>query len=376
MKNEIIIYITKLVTLILCLFVTGCSSSLEEDTKGNGFRFCVQMPKAIDVDTKASLGDGSESIEITDAWIVQYSSVNNTLLKYLYINSGFTQKENGYMVEIKTSGNDFSTTSSYFYIILNGGPELLKNFKEESDCSKEALQKKTISVTENGGVLGITASPNLLTAGPINYTSKNEEDEKVIFVSRVYRAFAKFSLSVKFPIASSDKFTVTQATITNVPKNMALFAGGGSNANYPDVSTIYAEPISLSDVVINGGKKSFWMPENIRGTGSSSTFQGKNQITNGPGGNLNGCTYLTIKGKYYYDKNQRPDGSSQDPIDVEYRFYLGTNLTNDYNIRRDHHYNLTVNLKGANSADLRVTITNGNVAVFDEVQEITNEVDF
>ncbi|MFR8356705.1 MAG: hypothetical protein ACLVEJ_14465 [Parabacteroides sp.] len=35
-------------------------------------------------------------------------------------------------------------------------------------------------------------------------------------------------------------------------------------------------------------------------------------------------------------------------IKVEYRFYLGDNLTNNYNIQRDHHYDLTINIKGAN----------------------------
>ena len=55
---------------------------------------------------------------------------------------------------------------------------------------------------------------------------------------------------------------------------------------------------------------------------------------------------------------------------------LGDNLTNNYNIQRDHHYDLTINIKGANSADLRVKITDGNVAVFDDVDTIENEVSF
>lgn len=386
MKNKTIIYVTELVAFILCLVVTGCSNSLEEEANNGGFQFCVQMPKAIDVDTKASLGPASESIEISNAWIVQYSSPEEKLLKCVYIDanvvgSEFEQTDAEYLVTIKTKENDFSLTASKFYIILNGGTDLLKNFAEATDNSIQALSKITCPVSTNAsGSLAITALPKLLTAGPTLYSPKSGDPEKVIFVSRVYRAFAKLSLNVKFPVASTDKLDIETATLTNIPKNMALFAGGGSNNNYPDISVnnvaMYTEAIELADVITNGGKKSFWMPENIRGTGSSLTFQGKNQVSNGPGGNLDGCTYLTIKGKYYYDKNQRPDGSYQDPIDVEYRFYLGTNLTNDYNIRRDHHYNLTVNLKGANSADLRVTITNGNVAVFDEVDTIENKVDF
>ena len=48
----------------------------------------------------------------------------------------------------------------------------------------------------------------------------------------------------------------------------------------------------------------------------------------------------------------------------------------DYNIYQDYHYKLTVNIACPNSADLRVTITNGNVAVFDDVDNVENTVNF
>lgn len=370
MKNKIIIYVPVLLTFILCLFVTGCSTS-EEETSNDGFRFCVQRPQSIDVETKVSLGDVSESTEISNVWIVQYNSENDNILNCRYITEGFKSKENGYLLEITTTDDAFTKIASDFYIILNGG-SVLEGFQEASDHSRAALLKRTCSIL-NGESPNIGARPLLLTAGPAPYTTTGEE--KVVLVSRVYRAFAKFTLNVKFP-NSKDFFVVSEATITNIPKSMALYSGGGSNAYYPELADIDTNPITLSSVSTNGGPVSFYMPENIRGTGASLTFQGKNVVGNGPGGNLDGCTYLTLKGKYYYDKTQSSGSYVQAPIDVEYRFYLGSNLTNDYNIRRDHHYKLTVNLKGANSADLRVTITNGNVAVFDEVETITNKVDF
>lgn len=48
----------------------------------------------------------------------------------------------------------------------------------------------------------------------------------------------------------------------------------------------------------------------------------------------------------------------------------------DYNIYQDYHYKLTVNIAGTNSADLRITITNGNVAAFDDVDNVENTVNF
>lgn len=57
---------------------------------------------------------------------------------------------------------------------------------------------------------------------------------------------------------------------------------------------------------------------------------------------------------------------------VKYTFYLGGNFTNDYNIARDYSYDITFRIAGPNSADVRVEITDGNVAIFDEVDVIKN----
>ena len=117
------------------------------------------------------------------------------------------------------------------------------------------------------------------------------------------------------------------------------------------------------------------MAENIRGTGLATTAQEKNKkdMRPGTGGSLEGCTYLLVRGQYQYPLG---GGAYSSPIDVEYKFYLGGDLVTDYNIYRDYHYNLTVNIAGPNSADLRVTITNGNVAVFDDVDNVENTVNF
>ena len=176
------------------------------------------------------------------------------------------------------------------------------------------------------------------------------------------------------------------AKITNIPQIIALYTAGGGNSNslYPETisaTTMNLDAQSFSSLTsTSGASADFYMPENLRGLGLSESFEGKNKESNGPGstsvttstpdGKLTGCTYLTLKGTYKYSS------SHANGIKVEYRFYLGDNLTNNYNIQRDHHYDLTINIKGANSADLRVKITDGNVAVFDDVDTIENEVSF
>ncbi|WP_279172260.1 hypothetical protein [Parabacteroides goldsteinii] len=101
----------------------------------------------------------------------------------------------------------------------------------------------------------------------------------------------------------------------------------------------------------------------------TATQQGKNQKENGPGSEsdkLAGCTYIELAGIYKYDP------SHTDGVKVKYTFYLGGNFTNDYNIARDYSYDITFRIAGPNSAAVRVEITDGNVAIFDEVDVIKN----
>lgn len=412
---------TQLILLLAGIFnllATGCASSdTPAQPENNNFSFYIKMPDPITVETKADIGTQDEPITVNDVWILQYLANDNSLFRCLYIDQSnqITSEGGNYLVKIQTpdtSEEKFSDVESRFYIIVNGGVNLLNGFNGGVDESEEALKKIMTFIDYN---YQSKNPPGLLTAGPIAYKptttstdaetdptkadentgggsetgtndgGTNEEEnpaastDKVVFISRMYRAYAKVKVNInfqadeKFPNSS---FTVMECTVTNLPswgsssdKTIALYTPTTTAGGYPEVKGF--ETLTLSYGNETNPSFSFYMPENLRGIGQGTSFEDKNKSGNGPGtsGSLEGCTYLTVKGEYRYER-------TQDPIKVEYTFYLGGNLINDYNIERDHLYNLTLNLKGANSADWRVKITDGNVAVFDEVTEINNKVDF
>lgn len=374
MKSRNIQYLLIPLAGLFCLLFTGCDASELNDKTGYvekcDFQFCMQLPEPISVETKVQIGD--DKINVNNVWIIQYNASTNVYIKSLYKSSGFTQDAgNPYMVKISTDpSNDaekFSNVASRFYIIVNGGETLLKGFEGD----EATLKTKTVAYTTELG-----AAPTFLTSVSEYDPAKNTSNkEKVVFISRLYRTYAKATIQVNLT-DETVSLTDISATLTNIPKVMALYTagGGGSNSKYPatvDDQTMTTNAVDISSLTSIGSIVSFFMPENLRGIGKSDTFDGKNKESNGPGGNLTGCTYLTLKGTYKYNEDHA------NGIKVEYRFYLGDNLTNNYNIQRDHHYNMTINIKGANSADLRVKITDGNVAVFDEVDVIPNiTVDF
>lgn len=388
MKKKSIYYFLLLLTLLF----TGCEATEDSGGMDNGkmcdFQFCLKLPESISVETKVTIGD--EKITVNNVWILQYNA-SGEFIKSLYKEDKASDdndfvKENDYMVRINTDATSdtekFSDIVSCFYIIVNGGETLLKDFKG----TETELKATTVDFTASTG-----STPTLLTSGPSKYDPKTtssgstEGDKKVVFVSRLFRAYAKVTVRVQFNDASASLSDMT-ATITNIPTKMALYTAGGGNSNskYPatiDGTTMKTTETAFSGLTSTAGSSAYFcMPENLRGLGISESFEGKNKESNGPGstsvttstpdGKLTGCTYLTLKGTYKYASSHTAG------IKVEYRFYLGDNLTNNYNIQRDHHYDLTINIKGANSADLRVKITDGNVAVFDDVDTIENEVSF
>ncbi|OKY94883.1 MAG: DUF4906 domain-containing protein [Bacteroidales bacterium 43_36] len=249
-----------------------------------------------------------------------------------------------------------------------------------TSLSVTELMAKTKSIIYSSD--GSPTGTNILSSGPTNYTkdpSSSEADMRLVVLSRMYRAFAKVTVTVNSSVASGNfKLIDTKPVImSNVPKVTRLY---DDDSTYPTISSplstnFYTEEIPVSGISLGDKEGVFYMAENIRGTGLATTAQEKNKKDMGPGagGSLEGCTYLLVRGQYQYPLG---GGAYSSPIDVEYKFYLGGDLVTDYNIYRDYHYKLTVNIAGPNSADLRVTITNGNVAVFDDVDNVENTVNF
>lgn len=371
--------------LVCCLIVLlcGCDNSIPKDKDTDKFVIQLKMPPALEVVTKAN-GNKLDGITIADVWVVQFKKDDGTLLHMSnYVSIGDAQTNQ--TIEVKTDG--FSNIESYFYVIVNAGAGKLSSFNGTAADLKEIAMQITV---------GTSDEPNLLSAGPILYTPKTDKgsgtseettvetqaetteppldtDQSIgaVIVAPLQRTFAQ--ISVQWKQLNPDKGTVaiTKVEAVNLPDTPAFFSRGGSE----DLSATYPSDVPADVIEIGTGKllantpRTFHMAENLRGMGTGTTFAEKNQKEKGPNGSLDKCTYILLSGTYTY-------AGAKDPIGVQYKIYLGGNLKNDYNIQRGNLYTLTVSISGANSADLRVSITDGNVAIFDEVETITNEITF
>lgn len=392
------------IVCLLCLLFSACNNeNIIEPSSGNGdecaFQFMLKAPGTIEVDTKGidtkakailKLGETA----VYNVWILQFKSDGTELLKAIFANQDDIQSVGGddtydqLLIQLTKEGMRFKNEDSVFYIIVNG--EASTATEETANLFVAAggipatltegdLMAKTKDITYSAD--GSATGANILSSGPTAYKKDGTNtDMKLVVLSRMYRAFAKVTVHVESSIKAVDgQFSLIPTTpviIANVPKKTRLYDDGSSPYPASGTTNFYDET-PVSGITLGEKYGTFYLAENIRGTGTATSAQEKNIGSKGPGGTLNDCTYLLVKGQYKYYLGQISGASKySDPIDVEYKFYLGGDLVTDYNIYRDYHYKITVDIAGPNSADYRVKITNGNVAVFDDADTVENEVTF
>lgn len=377
-----ITYLFKFFLLIAVPLFAACESSMTDETEPDGLVFRLTLPPALTVDaTRAADTPELDGIVIENARVVQFRP-DGTLLHAIYCVSGDIEPiKNGFTVKVNT--RNFFNVESNFRVIVNAGADFLSDFiGTESD-----LQSKVTGVA-------LSFEDGVLVSDAIKFTPKegNADDNiQAVIVAPLNRTYARVDVAWSNAVASPASITVKSIEAYNIPVEAALYTRGGTSANvYPPTNSKFRSgyTVANSNALLSGQYYSFYMPENLRGRGCGTSFEHKNIPEYGPtsdgtppvvgadgvpatdsAGSLDYCTYIDVIGDYKYNL-------SASPITVRYRVYLGDNLIENYNVQRGYYYKLNVKISGANSADVRVTITDGNVVVFDEVETIDKTVDF
>lgn len=346
--------------------LAGCSEESVETSEE--LRLVLKLPPELTVDTRGAINN----IPVNTIWVLQYAteSGTSTLKQKAFFTIPANSQENPdpQTIEVNTKNDDvvFVQAESRFYVIANVEQSFLSSFTG----TEEELKAKTVAFS------GYNNKPSLLTSGPLEYKPDPKKPGVIPLVVPLRRAYATISLSwnKKGDLADANNpsnLVVKSVSLYNVPAHMALYTRGGGSIKdkYPadkDGSTAITSTTG-TQITTNLGPSSsfeFYMPENLRGMGTAASFMEKSIPAKGPDGRLDYCTYIKLSGKYVY-------AGAKDSIGVNYLLHLGGNLMTDYNIRRDYLYKLTVNVSGANSAnsaDVRVMITDGNVVMFDAVE--------
>lgn len=364
----------------------ACESSVSSESEDGEISICMTLPPELSVDTRSGTIGG---VTIDNVWVVQFLSDGSKLHAVHYDESTISNLgSSGALIQVATGG--FSNVESTFRVIANFGASQaeLVAFSKKEGAKSDDLKRIVVAYTDYQN------SQNYLISDELPFAGVGSDGKAVIMAPLNY-TYSWVDVKWTNKVVSPSRFTLQSIKAYNLPTTLALETRAGSTSGvYPKTSTgSYMVASSSADAGLGtGGTYTFYMPENLRGVGCGKSFQEKNLPEYGPKadgtapgigsdgkptetGTVDNCTYIDLEGLYWYSYDAgSPTATS--PISARYRLYLGGNLMNDYNVRRGYHYTITAQISGANSADVRVTITNGNVVVFDKVETIDKVVDF
>jgi len=159
------------------------------------------------------------------------------------------------------------------------------------------------------------------------------------------RNVAKASITVTNETSGTDAVTVKSVQLCNIPSVSYYLAGAyDAEGNYP--SDAYLSVLNYDAVDFPDGAPSVsfvsYLPVNMRGTVSENASElYKNRYA------PEGATHLLVSAEYKVDESVYP---------IEYRFYLGSDMVRDFNLKpnSDYDYHFTISSKGNADVDLRI----------------------
>lgn len=308
-----------------------------------GLTLTLAPQDAVEVEVRSA--DAAGLNEINDLWVIQLDEAGSTRLADPVYLSGGELPAPGSNGEIVLE--EFKPLLSRIYAIANThDATLYRNVTSEADIlAVQGTGLTAATLTANGAPM----------AGSVTLTSVVNE-----VTIPLYRAVAKVNFSWKCALPSGESFTPSMIHLRQVPSMLNYFRNYDNlpDAPYPAVSSgpVVAEWLSesISGVIPATGSTFTWyLPENVRGTGTAAVAAEKNFST-APSGQADYCTVAIVCGTYTTATTSR---------DVSYHFYLGGDNVADYNLLRNREYDVTATITGINDADMRVLIETSDPVV-------------
>lgn len=317
----------------LLLLLAGCADDPAENIlppTADGETVTMEFSLAPDVFSEVEVkaaGAVDENI-ISDVWVIQHKSDGSGQLQNpVYIGNLTRSADGRYRAEVKLTAQD-----SKVYLLANTHKSDLctaTNTKDKATLENLSMSYSTqADIASDKGVLmtGIwegTPSPTVGIVGAVPLS----------------RAVSKVTFDLSAQLPAGAKLELSQIVIDQIPTEIFPFSEKdvslGYNFKYNELGAYSGT--SLSDAP---QKFTFYVPECLGGT------------TNGvsPGDKIGPVQVygicLVVVGGYSFAGIYGQQ--------TTFRLYLGENNYNDYNVRRNTHYQVTSVIKGNSDIDTRI----------------------
>ncbi len=284
-------------------------------------------------DTRAADISNVDENAINNIWVFQYNGAGTLISAPRYYATTSTSGTAALKVMLRPASN------CQIYIVANTNDVTwASGITVNSNLS--ILTSKTFTrFTENAMYGG--ANKNLLMSAHVTGKTITAGISNSLSTISLKRMVAKISFFYKIAAGVTGLLKVNKIAIGNVPNVLKI--GETTTASYP----VSLTPCVISDVIspTESTVYSCFIPENWQGTTSNTDPKTKNDAAPA------NAVYIRL----YIDSDV--DGSS-----YVYTVYPGENTTNDFNIKRNCQYNITLNLNSS-ATDNRVMAAPANCFV-------------
>ena len=367
--------------LFAFVLMLGLFSCTDEDAVGNGKKEIKEgLPTTVTlkltsatpmvVETKTA-DDGGKFGVINDLAILVYKTETGELDKVTCVSNVNAKEWNGSF--------NATTGSRRVYVLANSGlgeAGIKSDYSQESDLLTSGLiDAGTTTPVGNERMLGFVHINNdfkneLLPAEESEKITIPESDDTTpVLYSRLYPPYSKITFTVKNEVKTdmSEKvqLNITDVYVRNLPTKYSLLPEKNilktSGLSGTDVFSEKVQQMSKEEDVYE-----FYMYENLQGTineGNSdpklkSPFQGEYPSNNSnPSENYESwntkwatktpCTYIEVEGTYAIWKSDTQYGAGK----IHYRFFLGANTVDNFDIKRNTHYKVELAFTGVAGYD-------------------------
>lgn len=334
--------------LLAAVLLWGCSKEpLAEPGRDNpapGGTVTAQIslvPELMPQIDVRSVSGANENI-VKDVWVIQLNS------------AGTAQLQNPqYVTAVTAAGGACKITVSL--VPLAGKVYFLANTHNKSLCTSSnantaaKVEALKLAVANEGSL----ASANGI---PMSGVWSGTPDKATgIGNIALTRAVAKLTFNLKSSLPAGDSFTLKSVKVKKVPKVVSFYRSNPAATPFPATSVGWFDnyaSLTFNEALGSTAKTLWWyLPENMRGTGSAADQQHKT-AAKAPSGQGSYCTYIEVSGTYMT--------SHWTTHTTIYRIFLGANNTKDYNLKRNIHYTVTTTITGQVTSDTRITRTPEN----------------
>lgn len=392
MKRKRIENLNRILQLIIsvilgAVMLTGCTDDPFESNKGKpvdqtgvpeGFvRARVNMIAADFEDVRTKSLSNQQEHDWTHVAVGQFNAngelVASSVKQYVPLD-----ESGNFLMDLEVSGG----ANNLVYFITNYGDkggnmgELKNNpfIDPETSALVENLErfKELIYTPDSTDNASIAAGDKLVMVGSINMVVSEAETPISTILVYVDKLTAKLDVKIEASQSISTPshpfigatLSITGLQIVNVPKHVAFAEDGDKIADPNNLAIVKAELEDKGGALVKNYNtlKSYYILENRMHDAEAihpndPAEKGKEQFKNQAAvdhGIDNLATYMLIEG-------QMNDGRNVGK--VTWKIYLGENNVDNFNIRRNTHYTVTVKIDGAGIATSDIRVDRKNLVV-------------